>query len=40
MQLNNLFKNNKKKLELEEVLVLERAKRQLEDIKVKNQDQV
>ena len=40
MQLNSLPKNNKKKLELEEVSVLEEEKLPLEDIKVKNQDLV
>ena len=38
MQLNKLTKTNKKKLELEEVLVLEKGKPHQEDIKVKSQD--
>ena len=39
MELNNLIKNNKKKLELVEVLVLEKEKLHQEVTKVKNQDQ-
>ena len=38
MQLNNLVKNNKKRLELVEVLVLVKEKRPQEVIKGKNQD--
>ena len=40
MQLNSLVKNNKKKLELEEVLVVVRVKLLQEGIKVKNLDLV
>ena len=39
MRLNNLIKTYKKKYDLEEELVQEKAKHQVEGIKAKNQDQ-